>query len=70
MLELEGGCLALPAMVCFWLLDVAFLFTVVRPEGVAEVAGILLSLLSLGSQRRVANDFTEEEVFGGEVELL
>ena len=60
----------MPAIACFWLLDVAFLFTVVEPEDVEEVAGILLSLLSLGSQRRVANDFTEEEVFGGEVELL
>ena len=56
-------------MACFWLLDVAFLITVVE-EGVEEVAGILLSLLSLGSHRRVANDFAEEEVFGGEVDVL
>ena len=62
--------MVLPAIACFWLLDVAFLFTVVEPEGVEEVAGILLSLLSLGSHRRVANDFAEEEVFGGEVDVL
>ena len=47
-----------------------FLFTVDEPEGVEDVGGILLNLLSLGSQRRVENSFVEEEVLEGEVELL